>query len=161
MRFLHWLVFSLFMVSSVIAQAASPEAQADRRTNTITAEASRKPVDWVSRGNKLMDAKRFREAVMAYEKALVLDEENVNVLVDLGTCYREIGKFDKAVEQFRTALTIDPSFPNAHRNLGIVLIYNLHENEEGAEELNQYLELEPDGPDADAIRQVLLELSDE
>jgi Flp pilus assembly protein TadD len=138
MKYLSGVIFWLLMGLPVGAHAANQ--------------------DWINRGNQMMDSGRFGDAVKAYEKALTQDPKNVNVLVDLGTCYRELGKFKKAVEQFRTAIKIDPSNPNGHRNLGVVLIYNLHENAEGAKELKRYLELVPNGPDSDSIRQVLKEL---
>ncbi len=114
---------------------------------------------WINLGNALMDAQRFGEAVDAYEKALALEPKNVPVLVDQGTCYRGIGKFDKAVEQFRKALKIDPDFPNGHRNLGVVLGFDLKKKSEGIKELKRYLELVPSGPEADSARKALQELS--
>jgi len=114
---------------------------------------------WINLGNAFMDAQRFGEAVDAYQKALALDPKNVNVIVDMGTCYRGTGKFDKAVEQYRRAIKIDPNFPNAHRNLGVVLSYDLHDTVQGVKAFKKYLELSPTGPDADAIRQSVQEMS--
>jgi cytochrome c-type biogenesis protein CcmH/NrfG len=114
---------------------------------------------WISLGNALMDAQRFGEAVDAYEKALALEPKNVPVLVDQGTCYRGTGKFDKAVEQYRKALKIDPKFPNGHRNLGVVLGFDLNRKAEAIKEFNRYLELEPPGPEADSARKALQELN--
>jgi tetratricopeptide (TPR) repeat protein len=79
--------------------------------------------------------------------------------VDQGTCYRGIGKFDKAVEQYRKALKIDPKFPNGHRNLAVVLAYDLHDTKEGIKEFQKYLEIAPNAPDVETIRQTIRELS--
>jgi cytochrome c-type biogenesis protein CcmH/NrfG len=114
---------------------------------------------WTNLGNALMDAQRFGEAVDAYEKSLALEPKNVNVIVDLGTCYRGVGKFDKAVEQYRKALKIDPNFPNAHRNLGVVLSYDLHNKKEGLKAFQRYLEIVPNAPDSETIKQTIRELS--
>ena len=114
---------------------------------------------WIDLGNTLMDAQRYGEAVGSYEKALALDPRNVAVLVDQGTCYRGIGKFDKAEEQYRKALKIDPNFPNGHRNLGVVLAYDLHDRAQGIKEFKRYLELVPNAPDADSVRSSIKELS--
>jgi tetratricopeptide (TPR) repeat protein len=113
---------------------------------------------WINLGDVLMDAQRFAEAIDAYDKALALDPKNVNVLVDQGTCYRGIGKFDKAIEQYEKAIKIDPKFPTVHRNLGVVLSFDLHKNAEGIKEFKKYIELKPDAPDAAQIRQSILEL---
>jgi tetratricopeptide (TPR) repeat protein len=106
-----------------------------------------------------MDSRRFSEAINAYEKSLALDPKNVNVRVDMGTCYRGVGKFDKAVEEYRKALKINPNFPNGHRNLGVVLAMDLHNKEEGIKEFKKYLELVPDAPDAATIRHTIEELA--
>lgn len=114
---------------------------------------------WINLGNALMDSQRFGEAVDAYGKGLALDPKNVPVLVDQGTCYRGIGKFDKAVEQYRKALKISPDFPNGHRNLAVVLAYDLHKKDEGLKEFRKYLEVAPNAPDAGQVRQAIQELS--
>jgi Tfp pilus assembly protein PilF len=114
---------------------------------------------WIKLGDALMDSQRFVEAIDAYDKALALEPKNVNVLVDQGTCYRGVGKFDKAVEQYRKALKIDPNFPNGHRNLAVVLSYDLHDTKEGVKEFQRYLELAPNAADAESIRQSIRELS--
>jgi tetratricopeptide (TPR) repeat protein len=113
---------------------------------------------WIELGNALMDTQRYGEAIDAYDKALALDPKNVNVLVDQGTCYRGIGKFDKAVEQYRKALKIDPKFPNGHRNLAVVLAYDLKNTKEGIKEFQKYLEIAPNAPDVETIRQTVREL---
>jgi cytochrome c-type biogenesis protein CcmH/NrfG len=114
---------------------------------------------WINLGNALMDAQRFGEAVDAYEKGLALEPKNVNVLVDQGTCYRGIGKFDKAVEQYRKALKIDPNFPNAHRNLGVVLAFDLKKKDEGVKEFQKFLDVAPNPEAAAQVRQAIQELT--
>jgi tetratricopeptide (TPR) repeat protein len=114
---------------------------------------------WIELGNALMDARRFSEAIDAYDKALALEPKNVNVLVDQGTCYRGVKKFDKAVEQYRKALNVDPNFPNGHRNLGVVLAFDLNKKPEAIKEFNRYLEIAPNASDAGEIRQKVQELT--
>lgn len=114
---------------------------------------------WIKLGNVLMDSQRYNEAIDAYQKALDLDPKNVPVRVDMGTCYRGIGKFDKAVEEYRKALKIDPNFPNAHRNLGVVLADDMHDDREAIPEFQKYLDLVPNAPDAATIRQTIQMLS--
>jgi tetratricopeptide (TPR) repeat protein len=114
---------------------------------------------WANLGNALMDSQRFSDAVDAYGKSLALAPNNVNVLVDQGTCYRGVAKFDQAVALYRKALKIDPNFPNAHRNLGVVLSYDLHNKKEGIKEFQRYLEIAPTAADAEAIKNSIRELS--
>ena len=113
---------------------------------------------WIRLGNNLMDSYRFKEAVEAYQKALELDPKNVDVRVDMGTCYRNIGRPEKAVEEYRKAIALDPNHVNAHRNLGIVLAFNTGDKKQAAKELEEYLRLAPNAPDANQMRQEIARL---
>jgi tetratricopeptide (TPR) repeat protein len=113
---------------------------------------------WIELGNILMDASRFQEAIDAYQKALEMDKKDVNVRVDMGSCYRNIGRSDRAVEEYRKAIAINPSHLNAHRNLGIVLAFDLKNNKEAIKELEEYLRLAPSAPDAEKMRQLIAKL---
>ncbi len=109
-------------------------------------------------GNKLMDASRCQEAIDAYRKALDMDSKNVDVRVDMGTCYRKTGQPEKAAEEYRKAIAIAPDHPNAHRNLGIVLAFDLKNKKGAIKELQEYIRLAPHAPDAEKIRNLLAEL---
>ncbi|MGD1075144.1 MAG: tetratricopeptide repeat protein [Thermodesulfovibrionales bacterium] len=113
---------------------------------------------WIELGNIFMDSDRFSEAVDSYQKALDLDPKNVNVRVDMGTCYRNIGKPNKAVEEYKKALQINPDHLNAHKNLGIVLAFDLKERAEAIKELEKYLELAPNAPDAEKAKQIVQQI---
>ncbi len=139
-------------------QTPLPTQQVEQMQEAVKA-APKNPQVWISLGDVLMDARRFGEAVDAYQKGLALDPKNVNARVDMGTCYRGLGKFDKAVEEYRKALKQDPNHLNGHRNLAVVLSYDLHNTAEGLKEFKRYLELAPNAPDSEAIKQSVRELS--
>lgn len=113
---------------------------------------------WIKLGNHLMDSQRFSEAIEAYGKALELDPSDVNVTVDRGICYRRIGRPDMAAEHFRKAIKLSPNHPFAHRNLGVVLAFDLKDYEGGRKEFEKYLELSPAASDAQQMRQLINEL---
>jgi tetratricopeptide (TPR) repeat protein len=113
---------------------------------------------WIELGNVLMDSSRFQEAINAYQMALELDPKNVDVMVDMGSCYRGIGRPDMAVAEYRKALAINPRHLYAHRNLGTVLSFDLGNKKQGIKELEEYLRLSPNTPDANKIRQELARL---
>lgn len=113
---------------------------------------------WIKLGNTMMDTSRFNEAIDAYKKALDIDPRNVDVRVDMGTCYRNIGKPDFAVKEYRKALEFDPNHLNGHKNLGVVLEYDLRDKAQALKEFEKYLQLAPNSPDAEVIRQEIQKL---
>lgn len=143
----------------VYTPAAAPTQMEIDQLQQAAKSAPKSPQAWISLGDALMDSQRYGEAVEAYQKGLALDPKNVSARVDLGTCYRGVRQFDKAVEEYRKAIKINPDFPNAHRNLGVVLSADLHDAKQGVKEFQRYLELAPNAPDAEMIRQSIHELS--
>jgi len=113
---------------------------------------------WISLGNMMMDTSRFSEAADAYEKALAIDPKNVDVRVDMGTCYRNMGNPDLAAKAYRKALEFDPKHLHAHKNLGIVLAYDLKDTASAVKEFEAALAIAPNAPDADQLRQKIQEL---
>lgn len=113
---------------------------------------------WIELGNAYMDTSRFPEAVNAYQKAVDIAPNNVDVRVDMGTCYRSAGQPEKAAEEYRKAISVDPRHPNAHRNLGIVLAFDLKNKQGAIKELEEYLKLAPNAPDTQKISQLVEEL---
>ncbi len=164
------IIALLIVISAGCRQKQEPKGQQNFGPNPMqTAEEVRKLQDivksnpsnagaWTSLGNVLMDSARFQEAVDAYQQALALDPKNVDVRVDMGTCYRNSGKPDKAVQEYRKALEINPNHINAHRNLAVVLAYDLKDKAQAAAEFEKYVQLAPNAPDAAQIRQTIEEL---
>ncbi len=73
--------------------------------------------------------------------------ESVYVHNNRGTGYMDQYNFEKAVEEFKKALSIDPDFAIARVNLGIAY-YNLREYENALKELKKGLRLKPGQPNA-------------
>jgi len=108
---------------------------------------------WIALGNAQMDAQRFAEAIISYQRALDLDPKNVDVRVDMGTCYRGVGQPEKAIEEYKTASKIDPRHPMAQMNAGVVYAFDLGRKAEAIKSFEKYLELAPNAPNASEIRQ--------
>ena len=51
-------------------------------------------------------------------RAVNLRPEDAALQLNLGNALKALGQIDDAIEQFRNALTLAPSFPMAHYNLG-------------------------------------------
>ncbi len=74
-----------------------------------------------SLGVLLCETGRFGEAAQYLEHATAI-EPNPRDLTNLGVAYRLHGKLDMAAEAFGRVLEVAPDFPDAHLNLGIVLL---------------------------------------
>jgi tetratricopeptide (TPR) repeat protein len=118
-------------------------------------------VVWIKLGNLFMDSARYSEAIDSYVKALELDPKNVDVRVDMGTCYRRVGMADRAAEEFREAISINPLHPYAHRNLGVVLAFDLHDKKQAIKEFEEFIKLSPNTPDSQQIRNLMNKLKSE
>lgn len=72
--------------------------------------------------NAFFDSKKFAEAGKYYAKALELDPNDVNARTDLGTTFveQQPPDLDRAVEEFKTALELDPKREATLYNLGVV-----------------------------------------
>ena len=113
---------------------------------------------WIALGNAQMDAQRFADAIIAYQRALEIDPKNVDVRVDMGTCYRGVGQSEKALEEYRKVLKIKPDHLNANRNSGVVLAFDLNRRAEGIKAFEKYLQIAPGAADAEQIRQEIANL---
>ena len=106
----------------------------------------------------MMDSSRFSEAIDAYEKALALEPKNADVRVDLGTCYRNTGKPDMAVKEYRKALEVNPQHMHALKNMGIVYAYDLRDSKEAVKAFEKALSIAPNDPDAERLKQEIQKL---
>ncbi len=143
---------------AVVPPQAMITAQQVDNLRTLAKMNPGKADGWIALGNALMDTQQFSDAIEAYQKALALDPKNVDVRVDMGTCMRGIGKPEAAVAEFRKAIKIAPNHLNAHRNLGVVLGFDLKDREGAVKEFKIFLELAPNAPDAAQIRDVIAQL---
>jgi len=113
---------------------------------------------WIQLGNYSMDAGLFKDAIIAYEKALSIDPNNVDVRVDLGTCYRETANPLKAIEEYKKALKIKPDHANALKNAAVVYSYDLKDKKAAITMLENYLKYYPEAPDKIQISSWLADL---
>ncbi len=75
--------------------------------------------------NALYDASDWKGAAEAYEKALPSKPNDANMMTDLGSCYRNLGSFDKALEMYRKAQEIQPSHSQSLLNMTLVYVFDL------------------------------------
>jgi tetratricopeptide (TPR) repeat protein len=87
------------------------------------------------------------EAIDAYDRALCVDPQKLEALINCGTLCYEDGNLKKAAEYFRRALEVDPENALAHFNLGSVL-EEVGRLEAARLHLRNAVRLDPSYPDA-------------
>ena len=113
---------------------------------------------WVQLGHNYFDSKQPMKAIEAYSKALALNGNDPNVLTDQGIMFRQVGWFDKAIENFQKANDLNPSHLQSLYNMGVVYRYDLQNFDKARQVWSHYLELNPSGPGADQVRRELAAL---
>ncbi len=98
--------------------------------------------DLIQEANGLLNASRFEEALISYEKVLNIDPRSLDALNGKGLILNQLGKYEEAITWFDKALEINPSFANALDNKGITLS-NLGKYEEAITWFDKALEINP------------------
>jgi Flp pilus assembly protein TadD len=75
----------------------------------------------VQEGNALADRGRMDEAVVRYEKALALDPRNPLAHYNLALAREAAGDAVAAERHYVAAISVAPTFANAHNNLAVLL----------------------------------------
>lgn len=110
---------------------------------------------WKKLGDNYFDVDNAKKSVSAYKKALDLEGNDPNVWTDMGVMYRRLQQFDKALESFDRAIKENPNHTVSRLNRGVVYIYDLKEIDKGIAAWEEFLRIEPQGQQADRIRQEL------
>jgi len=110
--------------------------------------AERSADDWIATALACESGTGARaEAINAYDRALQVDPQRIDALLNCGTLYYEDGNLEKASECFQRATALDADNALAHFNLGSVLD-ELGEVETARQHLRLAVRLQPDYPDA-------------
>ena len=115
----------------------------------------------------LAGQKKFAEAQAELQKAAQLDPTNGGkYYYNLGAVLVNTGQVDPAAEAFRKATELDPNYADAYYQIGICLMGKATMGSDGkmvpvagtAEAFNKYLQLAPDGKDADTAKAMLAQI---
>lgn len=109
----------------------------------------------LNRGLTNVMMKRYGEAIPILRKALKKDEESAVAHYFLGQSLANLGLFDEAEKELLTALKLGKEeMKEAHRILAIIYASRGARNK-AAEELESYLKLAPDTPDAEKLKEMI------
>lgn len=154
--------------TSTQAMRASAYARAGRIEEAMAAYQNLMTVepDEASHHNNLAillaEAGRFDEAVRHFEQARRLDKHRTGAYeFNLGTAYLRAARFKQSSEHFRNSLRRDPTRADAQYFYGLSLIRagaKGKKQRNALKAMRRYLQLEPEGPYAEAARNHLQEL---
>jgi tetratricopeptide (TPR) repeat protein len=66
--------------------------------------------------------------------------------------YRNLGEFDRALEEFRKAAQSDPKHVNSRYNLGLVLLHDKRDIKGAIQAWEDYLRVDPKSERAERVR---------
>jgi tetratricopeptide (TPR) repeat protein len=107
---------------------------------------------WVELGNAYYDADMPQQAIDSYNRALVLNPDDADVLNDQGAMYRQSGDFTKALKNFEKALAITPYNLESLYNMGYIYAFDLNRIDQAKDVWRRYLELDPSSETASQVK---------
>jgi O-antigen ligase/Tfp pilus assembly protein PilF len=153
------VISSAFLINKTIIKSYRSEIY---YFNAISSSDEKKDLDslkWLQKSLKLSpnngriifalganyyNLNKIDEAIYYLKKAEKFIKE-INSYYILGLCYFKLNMFEKAKEEFKQAIYLDPKFDKAHYNLGN--IYFIQEKyDDTIEQWNKILEIEPNFP---------------
>jgi len=96
-------------------------------------------------------------ALSTFNQAVELDPGNAEVHYNIGIIYYKTDQTDKAIQHFITSKSLDPEFAPTYYQLGLAFLKRGDTNQ-AIENLEQYLVLEPDSPQAPQVRAIIDQL---
>lgn len=130
------------------------DQQSEETKETLSENRKKQAQFWLQYGQQLSDSIRYSEALVAIERAVSLDELNVEALYAKGTCLAMLARYEEALEAFEQTLLLDenyvPAWDGKAWALGI-----LGRKAEALAAVNRALELDPEHFDAQKRRQRL------
>ncbi len=95
------------------------------------------------------------QAVLTYEKVLAQDPGFSKARLEMATVYFYSGRYDQSVEQLKKVIESEPDNADAHYLLGIVLGAGKKDFAAGMGELEKFIALKGEGPEAEKARQII------
>ncbi|KAJ2780981.1 Small glutamine-rich tetratricopeptide repeat-containing protein 2 [Coemansia javaensis] len=115
-------------------EPAGPSDEDRRRADAFKAE-----------GNNLVIEKEYAGAIDAYTRAIALVGDNAVFYGNRAAAYSQTGEHQKAVDDAKKALEIDPAYSKGYSRLGLAY-FGLGSYKEAADAYEKGLELDPANP---------------
>src|SRR5829696_3971712 len=99
----------------IFASTTTTLADAQNATNSTEIDTL------LETANILFNQKKYDEAIPYFDKALQVEPNYTDALVNKGGALNNLGKYDEAIQSYDKALQIDPNFTRALINKGNAL----------------------------------------
>lgn len=106
-------------------------------------------------GTLYLESGQYEQAVRWLREAAERAAEDLHVRNHLALALAGLGRIDEAVSEYESALTMDPSHPQSLLGLGRMMLYGRGDVRRGIEAWETLLEVAPNSPEAESIRQEL------
>jgi tetratricopeptide (TPR) repeat protein len=100
----------------------------------------------------------YDEAINEFKEALRLKPHFVDAINNLGNAYKGKGWYNQAIEAFKKTLEINQDLAIPHLNLALIYLYQKNDNKKALYHFERALEIEPNFPQADAIKEKIEEI---
>lgn len=90
----------------------------------------------------LLIRSKYEETIACCERALQLDDRQVDALLNQSCAYSALGLHDEALAAYRRAISIDPTYDDSHVCFGVVLS-QANELEEAADAFQRAIDVNP------------------
>ena len=140
------------------ASTAAPPALDESQVSAFKAIAEREttnPLPRVQLGNLYMEAERFDEAGKWYGDALKLSPKDVNISTDLGVSFYYANQPDRALDQFKRSLDLNPKHVKTLLYVGIVKAWGKQDLQGAEVAWQQVIQLAPESPEAQQAKDFL------
>jgi len=114
----------------------------------VTSGDPSKDLLWAYLGEAYTGAKKYTEAVEAYQKAIAIKGDSALYHNALANAYNKSGQVDKAVAEYTQVAQMDPSgAATAYFNIGVVN-YNANKTDDAVTAFDKSIQLDPNRADA-------------
>uniref|UniRef100_A0AC34RJK2 U-box domain-containing protein n=1 Tax=Panagrolaimus sp. JU765 TaxID=591449 RepID=A0AC34RJK2_9BILA len=122
------VTLKIYKMGSTSSFPANPTSQHNSERERMAPQKTQDPdkltaKDFKERGNRLYQAQRYDEAIVAYSSAIVRDNTEATYFTNRALCHIQIKKWEQAESDCRRALELDPKHIKANYLLGKACIH--------------------------------------
>lgn len=142
-----------------LEQGMPREAEAEFRIYlNASTDHARNPDAWRGVGRALHGQRQYPNAEVALGNAVRLNPKDADAWNGLGLVRTQTRRYREAYQAFQQAAQLAPDLASARLNMAVTAHQHLNDRRTGLQHYRDFLTLQPGGPEADAVRQVVQDL---